>query len=99
MSDFKVGEIAIGCNMQFDTAYNGMECEILEGVQTATALFGGRWKTIDAYWVMWQNGTESWAPTSRLRKKRPPESDNSTARQFMLDCIERAKMGMGVDCA
>lgn len=78
------------CNPEFLLHLEGMECTAPEvGKQCMSA------RTLTVYCgykVECSNGEEYCVAPHQLRKKRPPESDDSAARQAMLDCIERAKM-------
>lgn len=96
MTSFAIGEVAIGHNISWDE-YNGMECEITSGLEdrlVVNAVTFAR-ETWTGYGVRWASGVESFQAPESLRKKRPPSSDEATARQAMLDCIERVKMGQG----
>lgn len=97
---FKVGEIAIGQNFLVNTECNGMECEVLDGLEFVPipicAKTGEALPPAMCYFVEWAYGVVSEVSPSNLRKKRPPEADDATARQTMLDCIERAKQPLEV---
>ncbi len=92
MNEFKVGDVAIGCNMKINVDRNGMECVIIEPLEWRTGIDGiGRVETHMQYFVTWADGKSSNVAHRYLRKKRPPSSDEAAHRQAMLDCIERAK--------
>lgn len=80
MSNFKVGDVCIGQNYVLSTERNGLECEILEGLQdrffrnnhTQSLEYG------QAYLVRWSDG-DVWAVKHyQLRKKQPPKREIDT---------------------
>ncbi len=91
---FKVGDVCIWQNLTGPFApLNGTETTIVSfghGYCLQTGNFTGGAQT-DTVWL----GIKLGAMPHELRLKRPPSSDEATARQAMLDCIERARMGQG----
>lgn len=86
---FAVGEICYVVDAS-NPIYNGCECRVLAvevfGLSTLYEIdianpAGGNWRSEE----------------KNLRRLRPPESDDATACQAMLDCIERAKQPVSVD--
>ena len=97
MSAFMVGEIVVGRNFVRQTQRNGAECEIIGPLQLRRLVYADApSESVMAYRVRWANGDIESQPPIRLRKRRPPSTDESESRQAMLDCIERAKRGAGV---
>lgn len=95
IEQFAVGEVAIMCNSTYTPYLNGMECTVVGEPQWfRMALYGNVLKF--GYPVDAQDGLKYVCAPDQLRKKRPPESDDATARQAMLDCIERAKQPLEV---
>lgn len=83
MSNFKVGEIAIGQNYTFDIRRNNAECEIIgplekrNGIDSVT----GRRVRVIGYRVRWACGESAIATPEKLRRK-PPAAD-SMERMYM----------------
>lgn len=75
MSEFKIHEVATGQNHIYDTALNGMECEIIEGLQIRrlTHKVSGLNDYRECYRVKWANGKILCAQPGYLRKKKPPQ--------------------------
>lgn len=74
---FKVGEVCIGQNHVVTTRFNGMECEIIDGL--APRHFRDKFNNMKetwsvAYMVLWANGETTYAEPPRLRR-RPPKQD------------------------
>lgn len=71
---FKVGDVCVGQYFLTHTEYNGMECEVIEGLALR------RWYTDSGragedlcYRVRWANGYVSSQQGYNLRPKRPPK--------------------------
>jgi hypothetical protein len=84
MSEFKVGEVAILCNLAFSTDLNGTEVTILseriDDVEMDLIDTGGT-RIVSGYYI---GGLEamgvSFAEERQLRKKRPPQETTTWDR-------------------
>lgn len=75
MSNFRIGEIAIGQNIIGYPEYNGMECEIIRGLcsrRIHNGLTGEDMGVRDVYRVKWADGERSSQEPHQLRKKHEP---------------------------
>lgn len=88
---FKVGEIAIGQNFVHNIERNGMECEVIGGLEMRTGYGSSTGDRITgmSYLVQWSDGMIRVQRPFQLRKKFPPS--HYAAQQAMLDCISKAK--------
>lgn len=76
---FKVGEIVVGQNHVYDTEYNGMEGQIVEGLETR------RWVTERGehgkgfvYVVEWATGERCATEPKNIRRKPPHKREIDT---------------------
>jgi hypothetical protein len=97
---FKIGDVCIWQNCVGPWTYlNGTETTITSGqrfgIDTYSMEFGVGFGTDtpdparDGYFLI--------GPPHELRLKHPPKSDEATARQAMLDFIERARLPVAAD--
>ncbi len=97
MSKFKVGEVCIFQNAKYCPEFNGVEVTVLAVELTRMDLLTGVWhQGVYEIESPAHSGGAFNAHEHQLRKKRPPESDDATSHQAMLDCIERAQRGIEV---
>jgi hypothetical protein len=89
MSEFKVGEVAIGQNFEYFPEHNGMECEIIGGLAIRMRMnsHDGTLITDHCYIVVWANGVRCTVSPGYLRKRNPPATDTSAQEYAAL--IER----------
>ena len=89
----KVGDIAIGQNFIVNIERNGMECEIIGGLEMRLAhcVNTGEITECMRYKVRWADGLIWNQKPPYLRKKHPPSQPSASARQAMLDCIRKAQ--------
>lgn len=70
MSNFKVGDMAIGQNFVTDVQFNGMECEIIGNYDRHLGIGrDGDLRPIEGYKVLWANGKKSIQKEYQLKKK------------------------------
>lgn len=69
---FKVGDVCLIVGCKTDPYVNGLECTIIEGLQTKSTFGFG---DVQVYKVHLQTGQLRWAFPDVLRKKPPPRKD------------------------
>lgn len=74
MANFRINEIAIGQNINSSPEYNGMECEVICGLQKQTVRWSDGRLTHDepVYEVTWANGETLCVRPNNLRKRHEP---------------------------
>lgn len=91
MNTFKVGEIAIFQNAIVYAQYNGVECEITQGLHSfRDGRTGEVWQ---GYSVRFADGFEGAAQPRQLRKKQPPQSYTGELRIIELFNAQPVKVG------
>lgn len=84
MSALKVGDICIGQHFVVDVHRNGMECVIVGGLEfTVCTDTRGYIVPGDSYLVEWSDGVVVEVGPHNLRKKRPPQSDETWAADMV----------------
>lgn len=94
---FKVGEICIGQYFVIDTELNGMECEIIGGLENAVGI--DRLRRIHmgpAYLVRWANAEVSSVYPHNLRRKPPKQSTDAWATEMVKQVTKPAHQPEGV---
>lgn len=85
---FKVGEIVVGQNITSQPEYNGMEAEIIGGLEprrchrNATGEVLG---TVMTYAVRWANGLVTAQEPHKLRRRKPP----TTGEESIMALLKR----------
>ena len=87
MSKFNFHEIAVGQNFIKDIQWNGMECEIIGGLQEREAfyLMASEAHKVLSYKVKWMDGSISIQPEHNLKKKKPPQEQLKTWEELKKD--------------
>ena len=95
MAKFKVGEVAIVQGLVTCAEFNGREVVIVGALTihpiSKCSKSGAVYLNEAAYLVRYSDGYLTNVRPANIRKRRPPSTDESTARQAMLDCIQKAK--------
>jgi hypothetical protein len=70
MSNFKIGDIAIGQNFTVDVECNGKECIVLSEYKTHVVHDDVHFlRPVEGYFVEWENGNRGVVEPHKLRKK------------------------------
>jgi hypothetical protein len=70
---FKVGDVCVGQNFEFNIERNGQECEVLRPMGRHAAVVQGH--RVSGFWwrVRWSDGAETDVRPFNLRRKQPPK--------------------------
>lgn len=86
---FKIGEIVVGQNFTVTTKYNGMEAEIIGGLEFRRARTShGKLERGSMYRVQWADGKITSQFPHELRRKKPPKREIDTVVAWS-DCAWR----------
>jgi hypothetical protein len=82
---FKVGDLCVGQNAEFDFKRNGMECVVVGGLARRTYRDRmGRRTVALTYMVEWVDSAVTWALPYQIRLRRPPQSDREQLGKWEL---------------
>ena len=95
---FKVGEILIGQNMIMVTRCNGMECEVIGGLEMRDwrCEITGDFGQSMTYEVRWADGGVTVQEQNELRRRKPPAADSNERRFVQLWRDMAGKLSQGV---
>lgn len=86
MEHYKVGEIVIGQNFQNSTHLNGVECQIVKGLDFAFDCYslatGRNLGPSSFYEVQWPDGSIIPVRPQNLRRKQPPTGEEKVLAFF-----------------
>ena len=84
MSQFKVGDICIGQNFINHAILNGMECQIIGGLESRHIRNKNNTYFAQRYRVKWSDGCITAAQHLHLRLKKPPRREIDTLTSWEL---------------
>ena len=85
-NQFKVGDVCIGQNHFMHTQFNGMQCEVIGGLEFRHGRLYGTLVPVNEfqYEVLWANGETTNALPYQLRLKRPPAQSGEDSIMSLL---------------
>lgn len=89
---FKVNEVAIGQNFVNRSKYNGVECEIIGGLELHTCIRpNGEVHTVMRYLVAWADGVVAAVAHCHLRRRKSPATGEASILALFKGTPQRQK--------